>query len=230
MIGVTPPRYPLKTRRLLLQPFGPGDFEAIYAIERRADVMRYLYWEPRTRDEAHASLDRRLAMTGIDDHADALRLAILLAGTDTLIGDFSLRMRNREHRQGEIGFMFHPDHHGQGYATEAGRAVLELGFGSFGLHRIAGSCDARNTASARLMERLGMRLEGSLRETELVKGVWCDELIYAILADEWLGGVGRDGAGRDGAPLQGPPLSSPSRRPSCYRPRPGPRPRPGGAG
>jgi RimJ/RimL family protein N-acetyltransferase len=210
MDGVAPPRFPLKTRRLLLRPFRPGDFEAIYAIDRRADVMRYLYWEPRTRDEAHAALDRRLAMTGIDDRSDALRLAVLLAGTDTLIGDFSLGLRNREHHQGEIGFMFHPDHHGQGYATEAGRTVLELGFGSFGLHRIAGSCDARNVASARLMERLGMRLEGSLRETEFVKGVWCDELIYGILADEWLGGAGRDAAGRDdakrdGAAPQAPP-------------------------
>jgi len=81
--------------------------------------------------------------------------------------------------------MFHPDQQGRGYAAEAGRAVLELGFETFGLHRVYGSCDARNAASARLMERLGMRLEGTLRETEYVKGAWCDELIYAILADEW---------------------------------------------
>jgi RimJ/RimL family protein N-acetyltransferase len=81
--------------------------------------------------------------------------------------------------------MFHPEHHGNGYATEAGAAVLGLGFEAFGLHRIAGSCDARNVASARLMERLGMRLEATLRETEYVKGIWCDELVYALLADEW---------------------------------------------
>lgn len=179
------PTDPIATERLLLRPFTQDDFEAVYAIESRADVMRYLYWEPRTRDEARASLDRRVKMMAIDDESDALRLAILLKESGALIGDFSLRLRSREHRQGEIGFMLHPDHQGRGYATEAGSAVLGLGFVTYGLHRIAGSCDARNAASAHLMERLGMRLEAILRETDYVKGVWCDELVYAMLADEW---------------------------------------------
>ena len=185
MPGMPRPTYPLTTERLLLRPFVQDDFEAVYAIESRPDVMRYLYWEPRTRVEVRTSLDRRVTMTAIDDRSDALRLAVLLKDSGELIGDFSLRLRSREHRQGEIGFMFHPDHHGQGYASEAGAAMLRLGFETIGLHRIAGSCDARNGASARLMERLGMRLEATLRETEYVKGVWCDELIYGMLADEW---------------------------------------------
>jgi RimJ/RimL family protein N-acetyltransferase len=168
-----------------LRPFTEGDFDAVFAIESRPDVMRYLYWEPRTPDEARASLDRRVRMTSLEDDAAGLRLAVVRRDSAQLIGDFSLRLRSREDRQGEIGFMFHPDHQGRGYATEAGRAVLGLGFETFGLHRIFGSCDARNSGSARLMERLGMRLEGTLRETEYVKGVWCDELIYAVLADDW---------------------------------------------
>jgi len=175
----------LTTERLLLRPFKDGDYEAVYALESRPDVMRYLYWEPRTPDEARAALDRRVKMTSLDDEVAALRLAVIRRDSGDLIGDFSLRLRSRPDRQGEIGFMFHPDHQGRGYAAEAGRAALELGFESFGLHRIQGSCDARNAASARLMERLGMRLEARLRETEFVKGVWCDELIYAILAAEW---------------------------------------------
>lgn len=179
------PTYPLATERLLLRPFTEADFEAVFAIENQPDVMRYLYWQPRTADETRASLDRRVRMTSLDDEAVALRLAVIRRDTGELIGDFSLRLRSRQDRQGEIGFMFHPDHQGKGYATEAGRAMLELGFGTFGLHRIYGSCDARNAASARLMDRLGMRLEGTLHETEYVKGVWCDELIYAMLADEW---------------------------------------------
>lgn len=179
------PTFPLTTERLRLRPFTERDLDAVYAIERRPDVMRYLYWEPRTRDEARAALDRRIKMTSLDGDAAALRLAVLLGDSGELIGDFSLALRSRQDRQGEIGFMFHPDHQGHGYAAEAGRAVLTLGFETFDLHRIFGSCDARNTASARLMEGLGMRLEGTLRETEFVKGTWCDEKIYAILADEW---------------------------------------------
>ena len=182
---MTRPTFPLTTARLQLRLFDERDLDAVYDIERRPEVARYLYWEARTRDEARAALDRRIQKTSLDDDAAVLRLAVVRRDTGELIGDFSLALRSREDRQGEIGFMFHPDHQGQGYAAEAGRAVLELGFGTYDLHRIYGSCDARNAASARLMERLGMRLEATLRETEFVKGTWCDELVYAILADEW---------------------------------------------
>ncbi len=182
---MTGPTYPLETERLLLRPFNVDDLDAVYGLESRPDVMRFLYWEPRTRDESRVSLERRLKMTAIDEEGGALRLAVLLKESTELIGDMSLSLRSREHRQGEIGFMFHPAHHGHGYATEAGTAVLKVGFETLGLHRIVGSCDARNVASARLLERLGMRLEATLRETEYVKGVWCDELIYAMLAEEW---------------------------------------------
>ncbi|MGZ8514872.1 MAG: GNAT family N-acetyltransferase [Candidatus Limnocylindrales bacterium] len=182
---MTRPTFPLTTARLHLRLFDERDLDAVHDIERRPEVDRYLYWESRTRDEARAALDRRVKMTSLDDDAAALRLAVVRRDSGELIGDFSLALRSREYGQGEIGFMFHPDHQGQGYAAEAGRAVLELGFETYGLHRVFGSCDARNTPSARLLERLGMRLEATLRETEFVKGTWCDELIYAILADEW---------------------------------------------
>ena len=182
---VARPTFPLTTERLRLRPFEERDVDAVYAMESRPDVMRYLYWEPRTFDEARAALDRRVKKTSLDGDAGALRLAVVNRASGELIGDYSLALRSRPDRQGEIGFMFHPDHHGHGYAAEAGQAVLELGFETYDLHRIFGSCDARNTASARLMERLGMRLEATLRESEFVKGTWCDELIYAILADEW---------------------------------------------
>ena len=179
------PTVPLTTERLRLRPFAERDLDAVYAMESRPDVMRYLYWEPRTREEARAALDRRVRLTSLDDEGAALRLAVIRRDSGELIGDLSLALRSRQHRQGEIGFMFHPDHQGHGYAAEAGQAVLELGFRTHDLHRIYGSCDARNAASARLMERICMRLEGRLRESEFVKGRWCDELIYAILADEW---------------------------------------------
>jgi RimJ/RimL family protein N-acetyltransferase len=185
----------LTTERLRLRPFEQADFEAVHAMESHPDVVRYLYWEPRTRDEARAALDRRIRMTSLDGDPAALRLAVIQQASGELIGDFSLGLRSRQDRQGEIGFMFHPDHQGHGYAAEAGRAVLALGFDIYDMHRISGSCDARNAASARLMERLGMRLEATLRETEFVKGTWCDELIYAILADEWRARVAASGAG-----------------------------------
>ena len=78
-----------------------------------------------------------------------------------------------------------PNHHGHGYGTEGARLMLRLGFEVLGLHRIIGRCDARNTASARVMERLGMRREAHLIENEWVNGEWTDELLYAMLDHEW---------------------------------------------
>jgi RimJ/RimL family protein N-acetyltransferase len=102
-----------------------------------------------------------------------------------VIGDCTLWRVSREHRLGEIGFVFHPDHQGRGYATEAGRELLRLAFAEHGCHRVIGRLEARNAASARVLERLGMRREAHLLENEWVKGEWQSELAYAILEHEW---------------------------------------------
>ena len=85
----------------------------------------------------------------------------------------------------------HPDHQGHGYATEAAEAMLALAFDTYGLHRVTGRLEPRNTASARVLERLGMRKEAHLIENEWVKGEWQSEAVYAILAREWRQARGR---------------------------------------
>jgi RimJ/RimL family protein N-acetyltransferase len=181
------PDYPLRTERLLLRPFAPGDFEALLAIQSRADVARYLYWDPRTSAEVREALGTKIRATAIVAEGDSLSLAAELRDSGELIGDCSLQWTSSEHRQGEIGFVFHPDHHGQGYATEAADALLELAFDGLRLHRVIGRLEARNAASARVLERLGMRKEAHLVENEHVKGEWQSEVIYALLDREWLG-------------------------------------------
>src|SRR5205085_7965768 len=114
-------------------------------------------------------------------------LALTLPPDCTAIGTSVLVWRSEQHRQGEIGWILHPDHHGRGYATEAGRALLRLGFDGAGLHRIFGRLDARYGASARVLEKLGMRREAHMVENELLKGEWVDEAVYAILDREWRG-------------------------------------------
>jgi RimJ/RimL family protein N-acetyltransferase len=179
------PRYPLSTDRLELRPFRDDDLDALCEMDGDSETTRYLYWGPRTRAEVRVSLARRRTMTSIEREGDGLRLAIVLKSSGLLVGDVSLYYRSKEHGQGEIGFVLHPAHHGHGYAGEAVRVLLGLGFDGLGLHRIVGRCDPRNAASARLMERLGMRREAHLRENEYVKGEWVGEYVYALLADEW---------------------------------------------
>lgn len=179
------PDYPLRTPRLVLRPYTVDDFDALYDIQSRPEVTRYLLFGPRDRAEVRASLEQRIRATELHDEGGSLILAVVLPETGAVIGDTVLFWRSREHRQGEVGYIFHPDHSGKGYATEAARMMLRLGFGEFGLHRIIGRVDARNTASARVLERLGMRREACFRQNEMVKGEWTDEVVYAMLEDEW---------------------------------------------
>ena len=179
------PDYPIRTPRLTLRPYRADDFDALYDIQSRPEVTRYLLFGARNRDEVRQSLRERVAATELDDEGGTLILAVVLPETGGVIGDVVLFWRSREHRLGEIGYIFHPDYGGQGYATEAAQVMLRLGFDELGLHRIIGRVDARNTASARVLERLGMRLEAHFIQNEIVKGEWTDEIVFAMLEDEW---------------------------------------------
>jgi RimJ/RimL family protein N-acetyltransferase len=179
------PAYPVQTDRLLLRPFAATDFDALLAIQSRADVARYLYWDPRNAAEVRETLDTKVHATAIVAEGDHLSLAVVLRESGELIGDCSLVWASAEHRQAEIGFLFHPDHHGHGYATEAAAALLALAFDGLRAHRAFGRLEARNTASARVLERLGMRKEAHLVENEHIKGEWQSEVVYALLEREW---------------------------------------------
>ena len=189
------PSYPVQTDRLLLRPFAVTDFDALLAIQSRADVARYLYWDPRTAAEVRETLDAKVRATAIIAEGDSLSLAAVLRESGELIGDCSLHWVSAEHRQAEIGFIFHPDHHGHGYATEAAAALIALAFDDLRAHRVFGRLEARNTASARVLERLGMRKEAHLVENEHIKGEWQSEVVYALLEREWLSRRPRGGTG-----------------------------------
>ncbi|HEX7464208.1 MAG TPA: GNAT family protein [Actinomycetota bacterium] len=177
---------PLETERLLLRPYAAGDFDALFAMRSRPDVARHLYWDAQTEAEVRTTLEQKIASVAIRSEGDVLALAVLLKTGNKVIGDVLLKWVSREHRQGEIGFIVHPDHQGRGYATEAARPLLRVAFEDLKLHRVVGRLEARNTASARVLEKLGMRLEARLVENEYVKGEWQSELVYAILDREWL--------------------------------------------
>jgi RimJ/RimL family protein N-acetyltransferase len=188
------PTYPIATERLLLRPFEPGDLDAMVAIHGDPAVVRFLYLDVRDRDALRPVLEEKAQRTVLAKEGDSLNLAAVLAATGELVGDVVLFWRSEAHRLGEVGYIFNPAHAGRGYATEAARAMLRVGFDGLGLHRIIGRLDARNTASARVLERLGMRLEARLVENELVKGEWADELSYAMLDREWAATVSRSEA------------------------------------
>jgi RimJ/RimL family protein N-acetyltransferase len=179
------PDWPIHTQRLLLRPFEERDLEALHAMQSNEEVVRYLYFDARALDEVHTSLTRKITQTAIAGEGDGLSAAVVLRETGEFVADVSLWLVSEAHEQGEVGFVVHPAHQRSGYATEAARALMDFAFKTMALHRVIGRLEARNIASARVFEKLGMRCEAHFIENEWVKGEWQSELLYAILAEEW---------------------------------------------
>jgi RimJ/RimL family protein N-acetyltransferase len=179
------PDYPIETERLRLRPFTRGDVDAVYAYRSREDVCRYLFDEPMTRETCAETVQARIGQLSLDVEGDRIVLAVERKAGGPPIGEVSLILRSVESLQAEIGYIFHPEVHRQGFATEAAALMVDAGFRGAGMHRVYARCDARNVASWRVMERLGMRREAHFRDHALVKGRWDEELIYAIVETEW---------------------------------------------
>ena len=176
--------YPIETERLRLRPIEPDDAAAIFAYHSLPEVAEFQFWEPRTSEDIAALVVEWAGQSAIETEG-AIVLAAVQKENGVLIGDVVLRVTDAPARQGTFGYTFHPASQGNGFATEAARKLLQLGFETFGLHRMFARCDARNTASWRVMERLGMRREAHFREHALFKGGWDEEFYYAMLEDEW---------------------------------------------
>ncbi len=182
---MTNPAYPIITERLAIRPFADADLPAMIALYKVPEVLRYLYVGPRPDAEIAKSLQERREKTALKAEGDKLILSIERRDTGACIGEVILVWLSETHRSAEIGFLLHPDFQGCGYAYEATLPLLRFGFEIMDFHRIIGRCDGRNTASARLMARLGMRREAHFVENEFIKGEWADEFVYALRRSEW---------------------------------------------
>ena len=182
---VTDADLPITTARLALRRFRKDDAPSILSLYGNPEVVRYLYGEPLQRAGLRDALERRLRPPVLEAEGDILELAAELRATGQFVGALTFFHRSDAHRRGEIGYIIAPEFAGHGLATEGAAELLRMGFELLGLHRMEGQCDARNVASARVMQRIGMRREAHFHENEYVKGEWTDALIYAMLADEW---------------------------------------------
>ncbi len=180
---------PIRTERLVLRPLNSSDLDDVHAYQKRADVVRYLHWEVHDHEESAKHLRKRIAMNRLEQDGDGVVYAVELpdpaGGSGRVIGDLSLFLKSAQWAKFEIGWVFHPMFHGNGFATEAAEGLLRLCFDTLGAHRVFAQLDARNEASARLCERLGMRQEALLRETEINKDEWSDTAIFALLENEY---------------------------------------------
>lgn len=180
----------LATERLLLRDYEQSDWQSLYESISDPEAVRYRLSEIKTEEQVHAFIQRAVAEAQ-EKPRQRYQLAVLLKAENQLIGECELFVENFHHvedfdnSQARIGYAFNPKYWGQGYATEAARAIVAFGFEQLKLHRIYAPCVPENIASARVLERIGMRREGHFRKSLWMKGCWVDVLLYAILDYEW---------------------------------------------
>ena len=174
----------ITTERLVLRRFRVADAPVLAEYRSDPEVARYQSW-----DAPFSLLRAETAVAGFiaadPDKPGWFQYAVERAEDKKLIGDVAVHLHDNA-KQAEIGFTLATAYQKRGFATEAVGAVLDRLFRVQGLHKVTGECDARNTASAGLLERLGFTREGRLRQQTWIKGEWTDDLIYGLLAEEWI--------------------------------------------
>jgi len=184
MADVPTPLPVLEGERIRLRPYREDDARAIFALYSDPDVTRYWSFPAWTRrEQATDYLAARMALETPAVYAWALaeREGDRLVGTTTF---FSL---SGPHKRAEVGYSLLPSRQGRGLASEALRLALAHAFGPLGLERIEADVDPRNEASWRLLEKLGFRREGLLRNRWRVNGEVCDSYLYGLLREDYAG-------------------------------------------
>jgi len=183
----------LITARLHLREFTFDDWPAVFAYQQDPSYLHYYEWPERTPEDAQAFVQMFLDFQAAQPRIK-FQLAIILKTTGQLIGNCGLRLKSSNAIEADIGYELSPEYWGKGYATEAALEMVNLGFTHFQLHRISSWCIADNAGSMHVLEKVGMKQEGKMRENEYFKNRYWDTLLYAILEDEWR----EQGDGRNG--------------------------------
>ena len=173
----------LDTERLRLRPVEDADAEDLVALHSNAHVLRYWDSPPWTdpgRVEQFLSWSRKL-----EEDGSGARLVVERRSDGAFLGWCSLSEWNPDFRTASLGYCYGEAAWGQGYATEAARALLTWAFDLLDLNRVQAETDTRNLASARVLEKLGFLLEGTLREDCVVAGDVSDSWVFGLLRREW---------------------------------------------
>ena len=175
---------PLHTPRLILRRFTAADTACFFDYRNDQKIARYQGWEGIELAAATEFVRHHQAQeAGVP--GEWLQIAVALKDTNALIGDCAVKVLAHDPRQATIGVTLAHANHGQGFATEALSCLLATLFERLKLHRVVADTDVENSASWTLLERLGLRREGHLRQSLWFKGRWADEYLYAIRREDW---------------------------------------------
>jgi RimJ/RimL family protein N-acetyltransferase len=172
-----------QSARLIARRFEARDLEAFAAYRNDPDVARYQSWTSFSHEEA----GEFIASMALKNPGDSgwFQFALQSRDDNSLVGDCGLKIIEDDRRLAEIGFTIARAHWNKGYASEAVRSLLNYAFNTFNLHRVSASADPRNAASCRVLEKAGMVKEAHFRKSLWFKGEWADDLVYALLREDW---------------------------------------------
>lgn len=171
------------TPRLVLRTPSLDDLYGYLAYRNDDETLVSQMMAPSDEESAAAFLQNQSVLP--DDAWGWRMMSVECRDNPGIIGEVGIFTSPDNLRQGDAGWWLHPDHRQKGYALEAVRALMGWCFANRGLHRITAHCLAANTASRRLMGRLGMRLECHSVESRWLDERWHDECAYAVLEREW---------------------------------------------
>ncbi len=180
----TKPILPGVYGRLLIREFTPDDRDALLEFTRDPDQLQLMLFSLATEHE----VDEFLVMAQTEARKEGRtewHLALEEKDTPGFLGSVALMVEKEARSSAELGYWLKRSAWGRGYATEASRFMLELGFKTLGLHRIWGKCHVKNPASARIMEKLGMKQEGLVREHVWLRDHYRSSLLYSMLEHEY---------------------------------------------
>lgn len=172
----------LSNERLSLREFTKNDWIDVHLYASQDIVCQFQPWGPNTEADS-----KQFVNQVIKDSAKIprTRIALAIIYNETMIGAGELNIRDLANKVGEVAYIINPDYWGKGIATEVATLLIDFGFRELKLHRIFATCDPRNIGSSKVLEKVGMTLEGKIREDLLIKDGWRDSLLYSILEHEW---------------------------------------------
>ncbi len=177
-----------ETERLIFRDYEENDFDAVFAIMGDEETASYMYVGCQSEENVKGFIDKNIKNAKSPDYIPNF-FAVILKETNELIGICEIGFARCN--SAAVAWMINKNHSGKGYCTELGKELFRIAFEQIGLHRLYAHVDSENIASRRVMEKLGMRLEGTFLESRPAnryvkdKKKYSDEMIYAILHHEW---------------------------------------------
>tara|TARA_R100000935_G_C2747788_1_gene128518 strand:- start:116 stop:661 length:546 start_codon:yes stop_codon:yes gene_type:complete len=172
----------LSTKRILLVPLGQKEIEFVHILHSHPEVDFYnTLGIPISIEDTEPIINE---MVSENEKEDTQKFTFCIKLNDKSIGLIALNLGNKKYEIGEVWYKFLPEYWNQGFATEALKAIINLGFTNLNLHRIEAGCASNNIGSVKVLEKAGMKREGLKRQHLPLKSGWADCYEYGMLISD----------------------------------------------